>query len=99
MSRALSAAQACGCVRTLIGRRRPIAGLREGAFVERAAAERKVVNSEVQVRGGRGAHEHVCVCVCHAGGNTPSRLLVQSVLCAVRARIPPPPSTHTGQCS
>lgn len=48
MSRSISAAQVGGAVSTLMGRRRPIAGL-NGDFHERSAAERKVVNSQIQV--------------------------------------------------
>lgn len=49
MSRSISAAQATGAVSTLMGRRRPIQGLASADFQERSAAERKVVNSQIQV--------------------------------------------------
>lgn len=48
MRRAIAAAQGSGAVSTLMGRRRPIAGL-AGDFHERSAAERKVLNSQIQV--------------------------------------------------
>ena len=50
MSRSISAAQISGAVSTLMGRRRPITGLTAADFQERSAAERKVVNSQIQVR-------------------------------------------------
>lgn len=45
----LAAAQREGAVRTLQGRVRPIAGLTSPRPSERSAAERKVINSIVQV--------------------------------------------------
>lgn len=52
MQRSIAAAQSAGAVSTLMGRSRPIPGLQSGDFQERSAAERKVVNSQIQVRAG-----------------------------------------------
>lgn len=48
MQRSIAAARSTGAVSTLMGRRRPIPGL-TGDFQDRSAAERKVVNSQIQV--------------------------------------------------
>lgn len=49
MSSCLQEAQATGAVKTLLQRVRPIAGLTASSHRERSAAERKVVNSILQV--------------------------------------------------
>jgi hypothetical protein len=49
MQQSIAAAHASGAVSTLMGRHRPISGL-AGDFHKRSEAERKVVNSQIQVR-------------------------------------------------
>lgn len=49
MMKAVAAAQSSGAASTLMGRRRTIPGLSSADFQERSAAERKVVNSQIQV--------------------------------------------------
>jgi DNA polymerase I-like protein with 3'-5' exonuclease and polymerase domains len=51
MMKAVAAAESSGAASTLMGRRRPIPGLASADFQERSAAERKVVNSQIQVGG------------------------------------------------
>jgi DNA polymerase I-like protein with 3'-5' exonuclease and polymerase domains len=50
MAACQSSAQSAGAVRTLLQRVRPIPGLNSKQFQERQAAQRKVVNSIIQVR-------------------------------------------------
>jgi DNA polymerase I-like protein with 3'-5' exonuclease and polymerase domains len=49
MAACQSSAQSAGAVRTLLQRVRPIPGLNSRQFQERQAAQRKVVNSIIQV--------------------------------------------------
>ncbi len=51
IQQAAASARSCGYARTLLGRHRPIAGLDSEHPQTRSAAERKAVNSAVQVRG------------------------------------------------
>jgi DNA polymerase I-like protein with 3'-5' exonuclease and polymerase domains len=59
MAACQSSAQSAGAVRTLLQRVRPIPGLTSRQFQERQAAQRKVVNSIIQVRQD-ASHRMAC---------------------------------------
>lgn len=93
MQRSIAAAHASGAVSTLMGRHRPISGL-AGDFQKRSEAERKVVNSQIQVCAGamlccamqqgvlvmcgRCSFDVLVLCWCSAG-------VVRVWTCAVRS--------------